>query len=547
MKLRNKFFVVFSVAIIIFIIISMFIQYYFIVPATLKIEKLEACANLQRCISAIRNEEEHLSVLAEEWGERNDTLTFINDHNKKFIKSNFNLSTFKNANLYAILLYNSSKSLIWAGEYKLGENNYTEFRDINAIFGMKLSNLIIKNNLISGLLCTNKGMYIIASNSILNSDGNGTVGGHIVIVKKLNNDFIQEIRNRVSLNVTLKKVIKGKQITNKPSFTLDDSRDILSSKIYLPTLNNESYILLHINIPRGIFSSSLRILNYVQIFICLLALILFLILLLIFRKMVTQPLSDLSEYIVELKDDYNLNTIPYINRKDEIGTLAREFDILLNRFDTINQNLENLVEERTDEMKKSHEEMIFRLVISAEKRDSGTGNHIKRIMKMTTLFADKLGMPADISEMYGLASSMHDIGKIGISDSILLKPGKFTDEEYDVMKSHSTIGASILGGSKIKLLNIAKEIALGHHEQWDGKGYPIHLKGKNIPISARIVSIVDVFDALYTKRLYKRAWNLSEILSYLVEKRGTQFDPELVDLFLVNISEFQSIIESYNS
>ncbi|MCP4179947.1 MAG: HD domain-containing protein [bacterium] len=547
MKLRNKFFIVFSAGIIIFIIISLSIQYFFIVPATLKIEKSEAGRSLQRSIDAIRNEEEHLAALTKDWGEWDDTFNFINNNNKEFIKSNLNLTTFKNANLYAILFYTSGKTLAWAGKYNKGDSNYSKFTDIYKTFALNFKNMIGKNKPISGLISTNKGIYMIALNPILNSSGKGVSKGTIFMVKKFNNGLIKEIRNRVSLDITFKKMHEIKKITNKPFFVLDKERDILSSNIYLTTLNQGNCILLHADISRGIFSRSLRILNYAQLFVCFVALMLLLIVLLIVRKMVTQPLSNLIEYIIALKNKHRLNNISNIKRKDEIGILAREFDTLLAKFNTINQDLEHLVDERTSEIKNAHGEMIFRLVIAADKRDFGTGNHIKRINQMTILFADKLGMPEDISNMYGLASTMHDIGKIGISDSILLKPGKLTTEEYEKMKEHCAIGGSILEGSKIRLLNIAREIALGHHERWDGKGYPMQLKGKDIPISARVVAILDVFDALYSERLYKKAWNIDEILSHFKENRGKQFDPELTDLFLCNISEFKEIVDKYNS
>ncbi|HJO95449.1 MAG TPA: CHASE4 domain-containing protein [Victivallales bacterium] len=493
-------------------------------------------------MDAIKNEEEHLALLTKNWSKWDDTFAFINNNNEEFIKSNLNLTTFKNNNLYAILFYSSDKSLMWAGKYNKRKSDYKNLSNVYETFGINFKDLIVGKKPVSGLISTDRGIYIIACSPILKTSSIGTSRGTIFMIRKFNNDLIQKISNRVSLNISFKKVIKVKEESNKPFFK-ESGNDILSSNIYIPCLNNGNYVLLHANIQRGIFSSSLKILNYAQLFICLVTLVLLLIVLLILRKMVIRPLSNLIEYIIFLKKKHKMNNISSTKHNDEIGMLTREFDSLFNQINTNNQNLEQLVEKRTEEIKKSHEEMIFRLAISSDKRDSGTGNHIKRIMEMTTLFANKLGMPADISEMYGLASTMHDIGKIGIPDNILLKPGKFITEEYETMKEHCVIGASILGGSKIRLLNIAHEIALGHHERWDGKGYPMQIKGKDIPISARIVSILDVFDALYTERLYKKAWKIEKIVSYFKENKGVQFDSELVELFLTNISEFKEIID----
>jgi len=196
-------------------------------------------------------------------------------------------------------------------------------------------------------------------------------------------------------------------------------------------------------------------------------------------------------------------------------------------------------------IKALQDETIFRLAMAIENRDTDTGEHIKRIDKMTVLFCEKIGIESEDCIKYGLASTMHDIGKIGIPDSILNKPDKLTENEYSLMKKHCNIGSNILDGSKIDILNIAKEIALNHHERWDGKGYPSGLKGENIPLSARIVSLADVYDALSFQRVYKKIWSLEKIIQFLQESKCGIFDSELVDLFLAHIIEFEAIIDKY--
>ena len=140
---------------------------------------------------------------------------------------------------------------------------------------------------------------------------------------------------------------------------------------------------------------------------------------------------------------------------------------------------------------------------------------------------------------------MHDIGKIGIADSILLKPGKLTTEEFDVMKSHPEIGAEILGDSQVPLLKMARTVALHHHEKWDGSGYPFGLKEEDIPIEARIVAMADVFDALTSERPYKKAWTVEAALDYQKEQKGRHFDPTLVDLFQTILPEILQIKERF--
>jgi putative two-component system response regulator len=178
-----------------------------------------------------------------------------------------------------------------------------------------------------------------------------------------------------------------------------------------------------------------------------------------------------------------------------------------------------------------------------KKKDTDTGKHIERISKYSKLLAKKCGLLASDCETISWASILHDIGKIGTPDNILKKPGKLTEEEYKIMKEHTETGWKILEGSESELLKVAKDIALSHHECWNGKGYMKGLAGEDIPLPARIVSIVDVFDALLSKRVYKEPFNIEEVIKFFKDNRGKNFDPLLTDLFLKNIDEFLRIRE----
>ena len=201
-------------------------------------------------------------------------------------------------------------------------------------------------------------------------------------------------------------------------------------------------------------------------------------------------------------------------------------------------NLQAMVNERTMEI-------VTRLVHVAESRDTDTGMHVRRICEYTRMLAREAGLPPKVVQNLALASSMHDIGKVGIPDAILLKPGKLDPEEWGIMKSHSMIGYENLKGSSSKLLQTGCEIALTHHERWDGTGYPSGLKGEEIPISGRIVGIVDVFDALVTKRPYKEPWPLDKAFGLIESERGKHFDPSLADIFLQNRKTVEEIRQTY--
>lgn len=196
-----------------------------------------------------------------------------------------------------------------------------------------------------------------------------------------------------------------------------------------------------------------------------------------------------------------------------------------------NETLEQQVRQRTQELEQSRLEIIKRLGRAAEYKDNETGNHILRMSHFAHMLAKAAGLSHEQAENILLAAPMHDIGKIGIPDHILLKPGKLNPDEWEIMKTHVNIGADLLDGTDIPLLVMARNIALSHHEKWDGSGYPQGLKGKAIPIEGRICAICDVFDALTSERPYKKAWPVEEAVAFLRQQKGQHFDPTLVELF----------------
>lgn len=190
------------------------------------------------------------------------------------------------------------------------------------------------------------------------------------------------------------------------------------------------------------------------------------------------------------------------------------------------------------EVANAHHEALLRLALAAELRDDDTGVHIIRIGHLAEALALKCGEPPRLAQMLRHAAPMHDVGKIGVPDLVLKKPGLYTQEERLVMNQHPVIGAQILGRSRIPLFQLAAEVALSHHERWDGSGYPLGLAREAIPISGRIVAVVDFFDALTMDRCYRKAFTDDEALQMLLEQRGAAFDPRLVDKLLDNATEF---------
>ena len=207
------------------------------------------------------------------------------------------------------------------------------------------------------------------------------------------------------------------------------------------------------------------------------------------------------------------------------------------------QELEAEVAQRTDALRETQYEIIFRLGRAAEFRDDDTGVHITRMSRFAARVALEIGLDEERTELLLHAAPMHDIGKIGIPDGILLKPGKLTDEEFATMKTHTEIGAELLSGSKSPVVQLAQQVALSHHEKWDGSGYPEGLEGENIPLEARICCVVDVFDALISERPYKQPWSVDDALAEIKRCRGTLFDPELADVFVKLEDDVRGILE----
>jgi HD-GYP domain-containing protein (c-di-GMP phosphodiesterase class II) len=194
--------------------------------------------------------------------------------------------------------------------------------------------------------------------------------------------------------------------------------------------------------------------------------------------------------------------------------------------------LEAEVSARTEELRQTQLEIVSRLARAVESRDADTGMHIDRMAALSQRLALAVGVPPADAEVLGHAAVLHDVGKLGIPDRILCKPGRFDAEERAVMETHTRIGADILDGSSSPLIQLAAVIARSHHERWDGTGYPDALRGEEIPLAARICAICDVFDALLSARPYKPAWPLDTVLAELRDQHGRQFDPALVDAFL---------------
>lgn len=262
----------------------------------------------------------------------------------------------------------------------------------------------------------------------------------------------------------------------------------------------------------------------------------------------------------DLKTGYRTKsviTVPFRNNEGEMIGAYQAINKMTKRQSFSERDLEHLTLAASyagkslesvllhEEIVETQKEIIFTMGEIGESRSKETANHVKRVAEYSYVIAIGLGLGEDEASLLKTVSPMHDIGKVAIPDSVLNKPGKLTEDEFDLMKSHTTIGYNLLKGSKRDLLKAAAIVAYEHHEKWNGKGYPRGLSGEDIHLYGRITAIADVFDALGSNRVYKKAWELDRILRLFEEERGQHFDPKIVDAFLEQLPAIMAIRDQY--
>jgi putative two-component system response regulator len=244
---------------------------------------------------------------------------------------------------------------------------------------------------------------------------------------------------------------------------------------------------------------------------------------------------DRTEVVLRVK---NLLQTRFLHMELQVQNVLLE-DKIRKRTEGLAQAVTDL-ERSHEKIRVSQEETVKRLAMAAELRDDDTGQHVHRMSKYCAVLAERVGVPPERAELIRLASQMHDVGKIGIPDSVLLKPGPLDADERAIIETHSQVGFDILRDSQSELLRTGALIALTHHERFDGSGYPRGLEGRDIPIEGRLATVADVYDALTSDRVYRKAFSIDQAVSMMQDGRGTHFDPELLDAFLGSLNDIVS-------
>ena len=397
------------------------------------------------------------------------------------------------------------------------------------------------------------------NNAILDAD---------TITKSLNNDLLKVILNPstdmlsdITYRLSAFKKIDGLVLLdtqNKPIFTYGNTTHIIKQQTKLlkeKTIFTDDTILIRENLEAENYTFGYTLLNidlsqYKQkhqditatiLLIFPITLLLGLIISIFLSKSYTRPFSRLLKAMKESDPTKNNITVIKTSAQNEIKELFDEFNNQMTQI----QSSTNEINSLNDEIEETQREVVFTMGAIGESRSKETGNHVKRVAQYSKILALHYGLSESDADMLKQASPMHDIGKVAIPDSVLNKPGRFTPEERLIMDTHAQLGYDMLKNSHRELLQLAATVAYEHHEKWDGSGYPQGLKGEEIHIAGRITALADVFDALGSDRVYKKAWDDERIFDLFKEQRALHFDPKLVDIFFNNLEEFLKVREQF--
>ena len=388
------------------------------------------------------------------------------------------------------------------------------------------------------------------------------------ITKSLNNDLLKVVLNPTTDNladITFRlsafKKIDGLILLDtqhKPIFTYGDEKSILNQKTQIlkekiiltdenifikENLEAENYTFGYtlININLSQYKQKHQDITQTILLIFPFTLLLGIIISIFLSKSYTLPFSRLLAAMKASDPTKDKITIVQTSAKNEIRELFDEFNMQMEQINNSSKEVRLLNEEIEDTQK----EVVFTMGAIGESRSKETGNHVKRVAQYSKLLALFYGLSESEADMLKQASPMHDIGKVAIPDAVLNKPGRFTQEERIIMDTHAQLGYDMLKNSHRELLQLAATVAYEHHEKWDGTGYPQGLKGEEIHIAGRITALADVFDALGSERVYKKAWDDDRIFNLFKEQRALHFDPKLVDIFFDNLDEFLKVREQF--
>ena len=553
MKLKSKTVFFSIVAVVVFFCIALYIQHKYILPTYSKIEQNEAFSKVVLTSGLLTDTINKVKNSSLEIAESDIVIQLMNNQlnlaDTVIISNYFKISGFDLA-----FIYDQKDKLVY--DYQLNARvNIFQFKLLNN----ELFKDISDRKMNAGLFKSSLGNMIVAVSPIVNDSSNVKIGT-VVTAKFINTSYLNKLFDEAGFTAELRAIDNYYDTPIGNSFTSftngtqivffeNDARDknYLNCNLKLSGIGDSSKFLLKCKIERSAYEQAKNLNTFIMYILTIIGIIIILVTTNSIQFAVIKPIRKLTMKIFDIRKaaDITLRT-DMVKRKDEIGILSNEFDSLLSQLETSIEEKGKIIKDKMQEMKETRNDAIFRLTMAIDSRDVGSSKHIEETHKMMALFASKLDIPKDKCEMYGIASTLHDIGKIGVPEYILEKTGKYTPEEFNSMKTHTLIGGNIFSDGDTELIETAHEMAMYHHEWWNGEGYIEGLKKTNIPLPARMMTIIDVFNGMLSKRNYRKAFTTVEVIEYMKDNEGKIFDPDLLHIFLGDIDEFIDIVNSHS-
>lgn len=557
MKFKTKIIFIFLLAAICFCIFSIVLQKVYIDPTYKLIEATEAKQDMVRCVNSVSYEIDNLKSIVSSLFKTETATRFVaNDYkssDSELINEFIKLRIFD----FCLLIDRNGKTIYDSAGTKKSQMD-SELNNTRAVLTGEALRLMQKNKFEftnAGLMDTSDGILISAFKALPNA-GDNSIELTLIAGKYLTSEIVVSMGNNINIPFTVTKFNKNdisfvdnkessKQIWDNRSIYINEPSNSdaqLTCFTLIPDINKELNFVIKANFSRITYLDASTTLNLYAI-----AGVLFIVLLLVMTAIITNifivnPLAKFTKHTKEIIYAKKLSDrTKFKCRKDEVGELAKVFDTLLDKIQKLIESMEETIREKTIEVRTVRDKIILKLSNAIENKYHNSRGHGSHVSKMAYLLAEKLQFSKSKCEIISTAAIVHDIGNIGLPEELLANDGKYNDDEYKTMKNHTVIGASIFAEKDSELMSIAYKIALYHHEHCDGTGYPEGLKGKDIPIEAKITAIVDTFDSLMTDKKYRKSWTKEEVINYIKENSGTFFDEDIVKLFLASLDEFMEI------
>ena len=529
-----------------------------------RLEREDIQRNLQRIVNAIRADLDALETITLDWAVWDDAYTYLRTPNQEFEDSNLNTTSLGLIRLEKIILQDNFDRLV-AGRERTPVSNFQQFSGAAEAFTDRQRWLWRRNAqfiVTGGLLQQDGKLYLATSSPVIPSSQVKAPSGRVTMIRRLDEEAIGRLSETVQLEfgvyadnragldpVTLSAVTElDRGAAQAIRF---ETPDRATAYRLLNEPSTEPPLYLKAAFSRDVYregqAANLRLL--VSLLVAGLAF--FVLALLLLEWGLLNRLTHLARELAGIASTGDPTARVTVRGRDEVARVAQhvnnglarieETQMRAMRFETELERvkrleLEVLVGKRTAELDAVQLEMFERLAMIAEFRDDEIGQHTQRVGEMAAAIGKGLGLPEEEVTRLRFAARLHDIGKIAIPDGILFKPGKLSEVEWQLMQTHAAVGAQVLEYSRSAVLKMACEIALTHHERWDGQGYPNALRGEDIPIMGRIVAVADVWDALLSPRPYKLVWTVADTVEHIRAGSGTRFDPRVVEVFLTVVA-----------